>query len=159
MSTAIVYASKHGATAEIAKRIGSHIGSGSRLFDLADGNPDLTGFGTVILGTAIYAGQPTSAMKKYLQSADLAGKTLGLFVCGMEADATKRAEETLAAYPEDLRSQAAATVFLPGRYQFSKMNMAERFIIKRIAKTNQDVDAIDDRAIAAFAESLLGQDH
>lgn len=154
MNTAIVYASKHGATAEIARRIASHIGGATVLFDLAEGGPDLTDFQTVVLGTAVYAGAPIGAMKKYLPKVDLAGKTLGLFVCGMEADSSKRAEEVTAAYPEKLRTQAVAIAFLPGRYQFSKMNMVERFIIKRIAKTDKDVDVIDDDGIATFAAAL-----
>lgn len=156
MNTAIIYASKHGATAEIAGRIASQIGGTATLFDLADGKPDLTDFQTVVLGTAIYAGQPMSTMKKYAQTIDPAGKMLGLFACGMETDDSKRAEEIAAAFPERLQRQAVVSAFMPGRYQFAKMNVPERFIIKRIAKTNRDVDAIDDNAIVTFAASLPG---
>lgn len=155
MSTAIVYASKHGATAEVASRIASQIGRDTALFDLADGTPDLTDYQTVVLGTAIYAGQPTGAMKKYAGAVDLAGKTLGLFACGMEGDPTKQAEEATTAFPQRLQSQAVVAAFLPGRYQFSKMNVAERFVIKRMKKTDKDTDAIDDAAIAGFAASLV----
>jgi menaquinone-dependent protoporphyrinogen oxidase len=72
----------------------------------------------------------------------------------MEQDSAKREEELANAFPEELRSRAVAAAFLPGRFQFSKMNMAERFIIKRIAKTSQDVDATDDEAVAHFAACL-----
>jgi menaquinone-dependent protoporphyrinogen oxidase len=153
MTTAIVYASKHGSTADIAHRIASQIGD-AQVFDLADGAPDLTGFDTVALGTAIYASQPMRSMKDFCRAVSPAGKRVGLFASGMERDEAKRGEELAGAFPEELRSAAVATAFLPGRFQFSKMTPAERFIIKRIAKTSQDVDATDDAAIAAFAEAL-----
>lgn len=154
MSTAIVYASKHGTTAEIARRIATQTGGDTTLFDLADGSPDLSAFSTVVLGTAIYMGQPRSTMKAFCGTAKLSDKRLGLFVCGMEPDPSKQTEELVNAFPADLRKQAMTHAFLPGRFLHSAMNMAERFITKRVAKTNQDVDAIDDDAITRFAMSL-----
>jgi len=44
-----------------------------------------------------------------------------------------------------------ATAFLGGRFQFASMTRLERFIVRRIAKTSTDVDAIDEAAIDAFA--------
>ncbi|MDR1634258.1 MAG: flavodoxin domain-containing protein [Bifidobacteriaceae bacterium] len=154
MPNAIVYASKHGATAEVARRIAAHLNGRARLFALDDTVPDLSSFTTVVLGTAVYAGQPMKAMKEFCGSAPLSGKRLSLFVCGMEQDPAKRDAELAAAFPEQLRAGAIATAFLPGCYRFSKMNMAERFIVKRIAKTSGDIDAIDDSAIAKFAAAL-----
>ncbi|PWF24469.1 flavodoxin domain-containing protein [Ancrocorticia populi] len=156
MSTAIVYASKHGTTAEIARRMTTRIGGNTTLFDLADGSPDLSPYSTVVLGTAIYAGQPKSDMKAFCRTVKLSGKRLGLFVCGMEQDPAKQATELANAFPKHLRKQAATEAFLAGRFLFSAMNLAERFITKRIAKTSQDVDSIDDDAITAFASSLTG---
>jgi menaquinone-dependent protoporphyrinogen oxidase len=155
MTTAIVHASKHGATAEIARRIANKIGGETRLFDLDDGAPDLSEFTTVILGTAVYAGQPMKAMREFTRTASLAGKRLGLYASGMESDLAKRDEELADAFPDELHAQAVVEAFLPGRFQFSKMSLAERFIIKRIAKTNRDVDGTDEDAITAFAAKLV----
>jgi hypothetical protein len=93
-------------------------------------------------------------MKEICRTAPLAGKRVALFVCGMEQDPAKRDQGLANAFPAALRAGAVAAAFLPGRFQLGAMSVAERFIIKRIAKTNQDVDAIDDAAIAAFAAEV-----
>ncbi|MDR0436081.1 MAG: flavodoxin domain-containing protein [Propionibacteriaceae bacterium] len=81
MTTAIVYASKHGSTGEIAKRIASHLADAT-LLDLADDTPDISEFATVVLGTAVYANQPMSAMKDFCRTALLEDKRIGLFAPG-----------------------------------------------------------------------------
>jgi menaquinone-dependent protoporphyrinogen oxidase len=154
MTTAIVYASKHGATAEVARRIADGLSGPVALFDLDDGSPDVTSFETVILGVPIYAGQPVASLKAFIQAADLAGQRLGLFVCGMEQDPAKRLDELATAFPDELRRRAVVAAFLGGRFQFKKMNPAERFIIKRIAKTKDDVDGIDEAALAGFVAQI-----
>ncbi|MDR1512753.1 MAG: flavodoxin domain-containing protein, partial [Propionibacteriaceae bacterium] len=91
MTTVIIYASKHGGTAALAESVAARVGD-AQAFDLADGAPDVAGFGTVVLGTAVYAGQPMTSMKEFCRAAPLAGKRVGLFVSGMEQDSAKREE-------------------------------------------------------------------
>ncbi|MDR2974116.1 MAG: flavodoxin domain-containing protein [Propionibacteriaceae bacterium] len=154
MTTAIVYASKHGSTADIARQIADGLGPDTTVFDLATTQPDLIGFDTVILGTSIYAGSPMATMKTFAQTDALHGKRVALFASGMESDPAKRDAETKAAFPSELADRALTVAFLPGRYQFAKMNVAERFLIHRIAKTKTDIDATDDAAISAFIATL-----
>jgi len=47
-----------------------------------------------------------------------------------------------------------ATAFLGGRFQFSPMTRLERFIVRGIAKTSADVDAIDEAAMDALTARL-----
>ena len=151
---AVVFASKYGTTREIARRIADGLG-GAHLHDLADGAPDLTGYDTVVLGTAVYAGRPLAAMTTYVASGALDGKRVALFVCGMEPDPARRAQEVAAAYPPALANRSGATAFLGGRFQFARMTRLERFIVKRIAKVSTDVDAIDQSAIDDFVTRLV----
>ncbi|MDR0944908.1 MAG: flavodoxin domain-containing protein, partial [Bifidobacteriaceae bacterium] len=146
--------SKYGATADIAHRLAGRLGPDTQVFDLADGQPDLTGFDTVVLGTAIYAHQPLPAMKEFTGATPLDGKRIALFMGGMETDPAKRAAEVEAAFPPELAARARNVAFLGGKFQFAKMNAPERFVIKRIAKTKTDQDQVDDAAIAAFAATL-----
>lgn len=154
MTTAIVIATKYGATAEIAERLAGEIPGGARVMDLADGEPDLADHPTVVLGTAIYAGKPLPAMRRFASSLDVTGRRIGLFVGGMEPDPLKRDLELAAAYPEELRRHAIAMAFLGGRFQLAKMRPIERAAIWVIAKVTSDVDGIDQAAIEAFAATL-----
>ena len=154
MSTLVVVASKHGTTAEVGRRIAQHLGEGTVVHDLADGAPDLCGVDTVVLGTAIYAGMPMKAMKQYAAAADFDCRKVALFAVGMLPDADKRAEQLANAYPAALRERAVAATFLPGRFLMDRLSAFERFTIKWVAKSKQDVDAIDDEAIASFAKAV-----
>jgi len=154
MKTAIVYASKHGATAEIAQRLASRLGSQASLFDLATGQPDINDYDTVILGSGIYAGRKVAQMNKFLETADLSEKRLGLFISGMLQAADQRQAELQAAYPADLIDQAQASAFLGGRVIMSKLGFAERSIIRLVAKIKSDIDTIDNQAIDEFVEQM-----
>jgi menaquinone-dependent protoporphyrinogen oxidase len=151
---AVVVASKHGTTVEIGRRVARALGGDVPVLDLADNpHPDLAGYDTVVLGTAIYGGQPRATMKAFAHVADLSQKRVGLFVSGMQPE-TGDASLT-AAYPASLAAAAAARAFLGGSFQLDKLNRFERFVVKRFAKVTTDVDAIDDRAVEEFARTLL----
>ncbi|MCL2803308.1 MAG: flavodoxin domain-containing protein [Micrococcales bacterium] len=154
MTTAIVYASKHGTTGDIAQLLATELGEDTALFDLTEGPASLDGYDTIVLGTAIYAGQPVKAMRQFAEGFDPSGQQLALFVCGMEQGQDTRAKELATAFPQALHDQAKAAVFFAGRFQFDKLNKAERFIIRRVAKTKTDVDQVDPEAIASFAAKV-----
>ncbi|MDR0459145.1 MAG: flavodoxin domain-containing protein [Coriobacteriales bacterium] len=154
MKTAIVYASKHGATAEIAQRLALKLGSQASLFDLAAGQPDLSDYDTVILGSGIYAGRKVAQMNEFLETVDLSKKRLGLFISGMLQATDQRQAELQAAYPAELIDQAQASAFLGGRVVMSKLGFAERSIIRLVAKIKSDIDTIDNQAIDEFVEQM-----
>lgn len=154
METAVVFASRHGTTAEVAGLLATELGPGSVTCDLADGPPDLSRYDAIVFGTPVYAGKPRPELGRFLGQANLEGKRIGLFVCGMEVDPTKRAAEMSAAFPPDLAARATTIAFLGGRFRFDLMNAAERFIIGRIAKTKVNQDAIDRDAIVRFAQDF-----
>ena len=157
----VVVASKHGTTAEIGRRIAQALG-GAELVNLADGAPQVAGYDTVVLGTPIYAGQPMSQVKAFARTllddgaagGGLDGARLGLFASGVIKEPQERAKELADAFPAPLRDRAAVTEFLPGGYRFAALKAFERFIIKRVTKSDADVDLIDDDAITAFAAAL-----
>jgi menaquinone-dependent protoporphyrinogen oxidase len=154
MKIALIYASKYGTTEKVAGLIADKLKDSNEttLIPLKDNpNPDISGFEFVILGTPIYANLANRKMKTFCATNETAllQKRTGLFVCGMEPDPTKRAKELEDAYSVVLRNEAKATGFLGGAFIFEQMNFAERFIIKKIAKTDQTVhhilqDEIDD---------------
>jgi menaquinone-dependent protoporphyrinogen oxidase len=161
MSTAIIYASKHGTTAKVAQKIADKFPTTDSVavYNLkTDKQIDIQPFDTVVLGTAIYAGKPLQAMQDFCnqQSGAFLNKHLGLFVCGMEQDSDKQQQEVANAFPSLLREKALAVQFLGGEFLFDRMNFIERLIIKKIAKTDQNVSAIKEAEIEAFVERMKG---
>ena len=160
MKIAIIYASKHGTTEKVAFSIAEKLRENNEveLFSLKKNpNPDMNDFGTVILGTPIYAGQASGKMQKFCKNNEpaLLQKKTGLFVCGMEPDQAKREKELADAYPTVLLKNAVATGFLGGAFKFEEMNFMERFVINKISKTNESVSRIDENAIEDFVEKFL----
>jgi menaquinone-dependent protoporphyrinogen oxidase len=101
-------------------------------------------------------GQASGKMKAFCKANEqvLLQKKTGLFVCGMHPDKEQRDKELKDAYPEALHEKAVARGFFGGEFLFEKMNVLERLIVKKIAKTTESVHQIDWDAIEIFVEKL-----
>jgi len=157
MNTIVLYATKHGASLELARKIASQIGS-AKLVDLNDikrvSTLDLSQFDCVIVGSSVYAGQVRPAAKHFVtKNADLLmTKRLGLFIVGLD---TKNAELAFASnFPKELRESAQAQLCAGGIFDPEKANFAERRIVKAILKSSDYVDTFDDEKIASFVQEL-----
>ena len=66
----VVYATKYGATAEIAEKIGQVLRQAGLRTDVlpADGVSDLTPYKAVVLGSAVYIGKWRKEAVKFLQA-------------------------------------------------------------------------------------------
>ena len=160
MKIAVIYVSKHGTTEKVAVSIAEKLGESNEveLFSLTkNATPNISGFEMVILGSSIYAGQASKKMKTFCKKNEqvLLQKKTGLFVCGMEPNRSKRQKELEDAFPDVLSKNALASGFLGGEFIFEQMNFFERFMINRIAKTNESVSRIDRNAIEIFIKKLI----
>ena len=154
MKTLVLYASKHGAAFEIAKRIASKFDKAA-LFDLKQGGvPPIAEFDCVIIGSSIYAGTIRKEAKVFLtQNGDiLRGKRLGLFLCGM--DSSKEQEYLEANFDPDVLHAATAVGFLGGIFDPEKAGPIERFIMKTVAKQKEYLNTMDDNKISRFAKAM-----
>jgi len=150
MQTVILYATKHGATQEIARRIATHI-NGATIHDLKHPIPALADYDCVILGSSLYAGSIRKEAKTFLsQHADeLQSKTLGLFLSGME---TGEGEKAFAAnFPPALLQTAKETSLLGGIFDPKKAGAMARLIMKAVTKQSGYVSTLDDEKIKRFA--------
>ena len=154
MKTIILYATKHGAAADIAGRIAAQI-DGAVTFDLKQGGiPALADFDCVIVGSSIYAGTFRKEAKAFIaQNADeLCKKKLGLFISGMsdgEGDDAFKAN-----VPEGVLQAAVAKGSLGGAFNPKKANFFERLIMKAVTKQSGSVSNISDEKIRKFAEAI-----
>ena len=153
MKTIILYATKYGAAAEIARRISAHI-DGAVVHDLKQPAPDITEYDCVIIGTSVYAGMFRKEAKAFLsQNADfLCKKKLGLFASGL----TPSEEQQIFTnnVPKKVLKSAKAAVFLGGIFDPKKAGFAERLIMKVAAKQSKYTDTIDYGKIEQFVKTV-----
>ena len=154
MKTLILYATKHGGTHEVAKRIAKHI-DGAVLHNLKqDGIPPIADFDCVILGSSLYVGSIRKEAKLFLkQNADtLKKKRLGLFLCGMQMEEQK--QFFTSNFSPDILESAKATAFLGGIFDPKKSGFMERCIMKAVAKMPDYINNLDDEKIELFVKEL-----
>ncbi len=154
MKTLIVYATKHGATREIAERLAKKL-DGADVCDLAaPGVPSVADYDCVVVGSGLYAGAARSEARTFLQAneAALSGKKLGLFFSGIGKDGLDGYLKSNV--PAALVPHAAASAMLGGKFTPSQAGFFERLVMRIVAKTSAPIDTIDDDAIASFAGKL-----
>lgn len=159
MHTLIVYATKHGCTENCAEILARQLGREVKTVNLKKNRlPDLSGFDTIIVGGSIHAGRIQGIIKRFCQNYRdrLMEKRLGLFLCCMEEGDKAQAQFDLA-FPDDLKAHAAAKGLLGGVIDFQKMNWLEKAIMKKIAKTDQNIMNIKETEISRFAQSILAE--
>lgn len=154
MKTLILYATKYGATAEIAQRIKTRLDE-SVLHDLKQDNiPDISEFDCVIIGSSLYAGAIRKEAKTFLvnHERDLLDKSVGLFLSGLD---TETSQEFFAKnFPQELLTAAKATCFAGGVYDPKKVGWFGRFLMKAATKLVVYTDKIDDSEIERFSEAM-----
>jgi len=153
MKTMILYATKYGAAAEIAKLIADKI-EGAVTHNLKQSIPSLAEFDCVILGSSVYAGKIHKEAKAFLSknAAALTEKKFGLFLCGIDEEMAKSYFN--ANFPEAVLQKAKSTCFPGGMFDPQKANGFERFIIKLITKKSICINTIDENKIEQFAREM-----
>jgi len=163
MDTIIVFDSRHGSTAEIASRIAGRIaektGGQTRLVYLRDqgsASASLDDCDLVVLGGPVYAGRWSKRAAAFAaaRKEELLQRRFAFFAVGL--DAAAGSGPTAEALPPELAAQAAASAKFPGTVLFDKMNFLERWIIRMVAKTREDIRPADLSAADSFADALLG---
>lgn len=154
----IIYASKYGCTESCAKKLAAMFPGEVSLMNLNESKEmDLSLFDQVIMGGSIYAGQAPKLLREFSgkNRQVLSSKEIALFLCCFEQGETAQAYMDRT-FPEVLVKQAIATGLFGWELHFDKMSRFERWIVKKIAKVNQDVSKIDEGAIRALALKCAG---
>ena len=157
-NTLIVYASRHGTTAEYAKK----------MFQILEGNvdlcflnerehsiPDLTEYDTFIIGGSIQYGKINKSVIKFCQAniEMLKNKRLGLFItCHFEGE--EALKQSLTAYPKELIETAVVSDYFDGELLFPKMNFWERMVAKTVLKAEEMKPLLSKPKITNFVDKL-----
>ena len=157
----VAYATKYGATAGIAKKIGQVLQEAGLAVDVkrADQAGDPAGYQAVVLGSAVYIGKWRKEAAEYLRENEkvLAQRPVWIFNSGPlgEGNAAEQAGDM--GFPKGLRPIADrinvrdVAVFF-GAVDLEKLNPLERWMFKNVKSPIGDFRNWD--AIAAWASGI-----
>jgi menaquinone-dependent protoporphyrinogen oxidase len=157
----VAYATKYGATQEIAAKIGEVLRQEGLAAEVlaADQVAELTPYTAVILGSAVYAGQWRKEAATLLQEQEqaLAERPVWLFSSGPTGEGDPMELMKGWRFPEALQPVADRIgprdiVFFHGELDTDKLNLAEKLIVKGLRAPTGDFRDWDD--ISAWAASI-----
>ncbi len=139
----VTYASKYGATKEIAEKIGAVLHqSGLQVNVLpADGKLDPAAYQAVILGSAVYIGKWQKEAVAFLQANEkaLAGRPVWIFSSGPSGEGDPVALVEGWRLPADVQPAAERihprdVAVFHGNINLAKINFMEKFAVKNVVK-------------------------
>lgn len=157
----IAFATKYGATAEIAEKIAEILRGVGLTVDvkLADEVHDLSAYQAVVLGSAVYAGQWRKEAAEFLKNNEkaLAQRPTWLFSSGPTGEGDPVELMKGWRFPEALlpiaeRIQPREIVLFHGVLDMQKMNFAERLLIRGMKAPTGDFREWD--SIEAWAQNI-----
>ena len=160
MKTLIIYASKYGCTEKCSNLLKDKLHGEVEIVDIKkESIPEITLFDNIIVGGSIYMGRIQKEISQFCLNniSMLEKKNLGFFICCMNEN--EIAEKQInTSFPEGLLKNAVATGCFGGEFTFKKMNFLEKFIIKKISKTNKDSSKLLQGNIDKFAQLINKRD-
>ncbi|MCJ7689562.1 MAG: flavodoxin domain-containing protein [Clostridiaceae bacterium] len=156
MKTLIIYASKHGCTEKCSNILKDKLNGEVKIVNIKkDSITEITEFDNIIVGGSIYMGRIQKEINNFClkNSSTLINKTLGFFTCGM-SDNEIAEKQISTSFPEELLTNAVAKESFGGEFIFKKMNFFERFIVKKISKSDKDISKISKENINKFAQLI-----
>jgi menaquinone-dependent protoporphyrinogen oxidase len=157
----VAYATKYGATAEIAERIGQTLREAGLDATVrpADQVEDPTQYGAVVLGSAVYAGQWRKEAANFLQENEqaLAARPVWLFSSGPTGEGDPVELMKGWRFPEGLQPTADRIAprdiaLFHGEIDMSELNLPEKLIVRALKAPAEDSRDWDE--IAAWAQSI-----
>ncbi len=159
----VAYATKYGATEEIAERIGLALGKAGVAAEVlaVDKVADVTAYTAVVVGSAVYIGGWRKEAAKFLEENEeaLATRPVWLFSSGPTGEGDPVEQMDGWTFPDKLKPVAARIqpreiVVFHGDVDVEKLNFMERFMIKNVKAPTGDFR--DWAAIDDWAEEIAG---
>lgn len=157
----VVYATKYGATAEIAEKIGQVLRQAGLRTDVLPTKrvSDLTPYKAIVLGSAVYIGQWRKEAVKFLQANEkmLAERQVWLFSSGPTGEGDPVELTKGWRFPETLqpiadRIQPCGIAVFHGYVNIRKLNFIEKWMLKNVGTPLDDFR--DWEAITSWATSI-----
>ena len=157
----VAYATRYGATAEIAERIGQELRQAGLRAEVlpVDRVGELAAYRAVVLGSAVYAGQWRKEAAAFLEANEraLAERAVWLYSSGPTGEGDPAALMKGWRFPEALqpiadRIRPRDVAFFHGLLDLKKLNLAEKLIVKALKASVGDFR--DWEAITAWATGI-----
>ncbi|NLZ94341.1 MAG: hypothetical protein GX921_00760 [Bacteroidales bacterium] len=157
-NTIIVYASRHGTTAEYAKNLLKLLDGNVDLCSLderVDSLPDMSFYDTIVIGGSIHYGKNSKIVVSFAKNNIelLSTRRLGLFVTSY-FDGDKAIEQLSRAYPKELLDKAIVADYFDGELLYPKLNFFEKIVAKVVLKAEELQPLIAKSKIIDFANKL-----
>lgn len=155
MKTLIVYGTKYGTTEKCSKLLKDKLQGEVTIVNIKKENiPDLNSFDNIIIGGSIYMGQIQKEIKNLFAKniGVLKEKRVGLFICGMNEENAEA--QFINAFPKEIIESSVAKELFGGEAILKNMNFLERFIMKKVAKIENDVSKLLEGNIDKFANLI-----
>jgi len=163
MRILVAYASKHGATAEIAERIGGVLRGAGLWTDVepVEQVATLSPYRAVVLGSAVYIGRWRAEARRFLKEHrdDLAARDVWIFSSGPtgrgDPEALTKGWTLPSALKDDVEHIGPHDVALfHGALDPAELAFFERWIVRRVGAPEGDYR--DPDAIEAWARGIVG---
>lgn len=160
----ITYASKHGATEELAVRIGDYISNHGFEVDVLNVKnvSDISAYQSIILGSAVYVGQWRKSAANFLKEneMELSDKKVWLFSTGPTGEGDPAELMKGWKFPEDLQPIAdkikpVGIKIFHGVLDEAKLNMLEKMTVKMVKAPFGDFR--DWNIVEEWAETIANQ--
>ncbi len=144
MKTLIVYATKTGAARECAEVLAKRIDEAA-VRDLAEGDPDLAGYDTVIIGSGVRIGRIYGAVRKFIRRNldELLGKRVAVYFCN--ADLSVLPLVIKKNVPERLAKRAIAMQSFGGKPPFNAKTAKNWMLRENIEEFVREVESYDKK--------------
>lgn len=153
MKTAIIYASRRGATKACAEQLKAEL-PGASLIDIEQDSCSLSKYDTVIIGGNAFVGKLNRTLISYVEENEktLLSKKLFLFCCSGEESHDGVRALFANSYSSALCDASGGMVSFGGSYESSRENLLIRFMLKLMKIT--DYNRLNPGAVTAFARSV-----
>ncbi len=165
MKTLIAYATRYGTCERCARSLARSLGDHVDLLNVRHGRfpdgskPDFGSYDAFIIGGPIYGGKIMRDVPAFCESHRelLEARKVGLYVCCLYEGAQAE-EELAAAYPPWLTARAVSKKSFGGAVRISRLKSLDRFLMKRVADTDVDLDTVDEASILQLARDMAVAD-
>lgn len=154
--TLIVYATKHGAVKAFAEKLSDRLEDSCTLVNcLKEVPPPLDDYSAVILGFSVHAGYAQKKIIKYVTNNidKITARRFGLF-CSCLSEENQAIEYFHKNFPAEIVKASHAIGIFGGIVDFEKMNLIERFIMKKITKSDKSFSTVDENSIDEFVKTF-----
>lgn len=149
MKTLLVYHTKHGFTLEVAKKLCESIND-CEIKNIKDVN-DILQYDNIIIGTPVYMGMVSKKIKSFINKNEdlLIKRNLKIFLTGM-ATIDEMPKIINNNFSEKQIKEFKKITYLGGKFDFSKMNFLEKFIVKKVAKVDETKEQLYKKILSDF---------